>query len=108
MNGFRFILLAALIMALGCGGGSTTTTRSTAPRSSGSDFAQLCRAVGAEGGKMSREQFLAKSKDKQAAAKLFDACDANRDRMITEEEARQGNIEGMKRQAIRLTSPGSP
>jgi len=57
---------------------------------------------------MSREQFLAKSKDKQAAAKLFDACDANRDKMITEEEARQGNIEGMKRQAIRLTSPGSP
>lgn len=105
MNEFRFILLAALILALGCGGGPAT---STAPRSSTSDFAQLCRAVGAEGNKISREQFLAKAKDKKAAAELFDACDANRDRIMTEEEARRGNIEGMKRQAIRLTTPSGP
>ena len=105
MNVFRFILPAALILALGCGGGPAT---STAPRSSGSDFSQLCRAVGAEGNKISREQFMAQAKDKQAAGKLFDACDANQDRIITEEEARRGNIEGMKRQAIRLTTPSGP
>ena len=98
----RFIIMAALILALSCGGGPSTTTAQT---SSGSDFANLCRAVGAKGGKMSREQFLAKAKDKDAAAKLFDACDANQDRIITEKEATPRHMEGLKNQAIRLTTP---
>lgn len=102
----RLIILAALILALGCGGGPSTTT---AARSSGSsDFARLCRAVGAEGGQISREQFLAKAQDKKAAAELFDACDANRDRMLTEAEAEKGRMDELKRQVIRLTTPGRP
>ena len=57
MNVFRFILPAALIVALGCGGGPSASTapRASAGSSSSSDFAKLCRAVGAEGGKIQRE-----------------------------------------------------
>jgi hypothetical protein len=100
----RFIIMAALILALGCGGGTPTTTAPS--RSSGrADFAKLCQAVGAEGGQISREQFLAKAKDKETAAKLFDACDTNRDRMLTEEEARPDYLESLKGQVIRIYTP---
>jgi hypothetical protein len=102
LNGFRFIIVAALFLALVCAGGPSTATAQT---SSGSDFANLCRAVGAKEGKISREQFLAKAKDKDAAAQLFDACDTNRDKIITVEEATPKNMEGLKNQAIRLTTP---
>jgi hypothetical protein len=61
--------------------------------------------VGAKEGKISREQFLASAKDKEAAAQLFDACDANKDKIITEEEATPKHMEGLKNQAIRLTTP---
>jgi hypothetical protein len=106
MTNFRLIVIAILILALGCGGGPASTT---APRSSSSDFQQLCRAVGAEGDSISRDKFLAQAKDKDAAARLFDACDADRDRVITEEEVRQqGRMDELKRQAIRLTTPGGP
>jgi hypothetical protein len=64
--------------------------------------------VGAEGGKISREQFLAKARDKDTAARPFDACDANRDRILTEEEARRGRLEALKREIIRLNTPGGP
>jgi hypothetical protein len=97
-----FLLVIALTLALGCGGGPSTTT---APKSSSSDFQQLCQAVGAEGGKISRERFVAQAKDKDAAVKLFDACDANRDTYITEEEVKPGYMESLKAQAIRLTTP---
>lgn len=96
------LLVMALILALGCGGGPATTT---APQTSSSDFQLLCQAVGAEGGKISRDKFVAQAKDKDAAARLFDACDANRDTYITEEEARrQGRMDELKREAIRLTT----
>ncbi len=104
MDWCKFSIVAALILALGCAGGPPATT--TPSRSSGrSDFAQLCRAVGAEGGQISREQFIDKAKDKESAAQLFDACDANRDRMLSEEEAQQGRMNELKREVIRLTTP---
>ena len=62
-----FIMAAALILVMGCGGGTPTTT-TKAPPSADNDFAKLCRAVGAEGGQIGREQFLAKAQDKEAAA----------------------------------------
>lgn len=106
MKGGRLITVAVLVAALGCGGGTSTTT---APRSTGSsDFARLCRAVGAEGGTISREQFLAKAQDKEAAAELFDACDANRDRMLSEAEAERERMDQLKQQVIRLTTPSGP
>jgi len=92
-------------MSLGCGGGPSTTK---APKASPSEFANLCRAVGAEGGKLSRDKFLAQARDKKAAAELFDACDANQDQVITEEEATPGYMESLKSQAIRLTTPTGP
>jgi hypothetical protein len=101
------IMMAALILAWGCGGGTSTTTRKAAPSSS-DDFAKLCRAVGAERGQIGREQFLASAKDKEAAARLFDACDANRDRMLSEQEASQERMGELKRQVIRLTTPPIP
>lgn len=107
MDWCKFFIVAALILALGCAGGPPATTGPS--RTSGSsDFAQLCRAVGAEGGQISREQFLAKAQDKEAAAKLFDACDANRDRILSEQEAQQARMDELKRQVIRLTTPSGP
>ena len=100
-----FIMAAALILVMGCGGGTSTTT-TKAPPSADNDFAKLCRAVGAEGGQIGREQFLAKAQDKEAAAQLFDACDANRDRILSEEEAQAERMDELRRQVIRLTSPG--
>jgi hypothetical protein len=97
-----YLLVMALTLALGCGGGPATTT---APQTSSSDFQQLCQAVGAEGGKISRDRFVAQAQDKDAAARLFDACDANRDSFITEEETRQGRMDELRRQVIRLTTP---
>ena len=87
MKLFGFLLVIALTLALGCGGGPSTTT---APKSSSSDFQQLCRAVGADGDSISRDKFIAQARDKEAAARLFDSCDADRDSVITEQEARAG------------------
>jgi hypothetical protein len=102
MNADRFIIMAAIILALVWVGGPSATT---AQASSGSDFANLCQAVGAKEGKISRKQFIAKAKDKDAAAQFFDACDANGDKTITEDEATPKHMEGLKDQAIRLTTP---
>jgi hypothetical protein len=102
MNAYRFIIMAAIILALVWIGGPSAATAQT---SSGSDFANLCQAVGAKEAKISREQFIAKAKDKDAAAQFFDACDANRDKTITEDEATPKHMEGLKDQAIRLTTP---
>jgi len=45
MNLYRFLVLAALIFALGCGGGPSTAT---APKSSSiSEFGKMCQAMGA-------------------------------------------------------------
>jgi hypothetical protein len=102
MNGCRIIIMVALILALVCGVDPSAATAQTPP---GSEFANLCRAVGAKEGKISREQFIAKAKDKDAAAQLFDACDANHDKTITEKEATPRYIEGLKDQAIRHVTP---
>jgi len=103
----RFIIVAALVLALGCAGGPPAATGPS--RTTGSaDFAKLCRAVGAEGDTISREQFVAKAQDKETAARLFDACDVNRDRLLSEEEAQRGRMDELKREVIRLTTPGGP
>lgn len=97
-----FPLVAALVLALGCGGGPySTTATSTAPRSS-SEFQRLCLAVGAQDGRISRQQFLAQAKDKDTAAQLFDACDVNRDNLVTEEEATANTnyFENLRNQVI--------
>jgi len=99
----RFLLWATLIPALGCAPMSPAPTAA-----SRSEFRQLCKSVGAEGGKLGRQHFLAQAKDKDAAAKLFDACDVNQDGFVTEEEARPDHLEGLKGQAIRLTTPTPP
>jgi len=102
MKGCRYIFMAALILALV---GGVDLSGATAQTPSGSEFANLCRAVGAQEGNVTREQFIAKAKDKDAAAQFFDACDANHDKIITEEEATPQHMEGLKNQAIRLTTP---
>lgn len=103
MNFYRFLILFALLFALGCGGGPSTAT---APKSSSSsEFAKLCRATGAEGGKLEREKFIAQAKDKEAAAKLFDACDTQHKGFLTEEDVSPGYMDRFKGQAFRLTNP---
>jgi hypothetical protein len=102
MNLLGVLLAGVLSLAMGCGGGPSTTA---APKSSSSDFQRLCRAVGAEGGKISRERFLAQSSDKETAARLFDACDVNQDAFIVENEVQPDRMESLHRQVIRLTTP---
>ncbi len=102
MNLLGVFWLSVLSLALGCGGGPGTTA---AARSDSAEFQQLCRAVGAEGGKISRDKFLAQASDKETAARLFDACDLNQDRFITETEIQPSRMDELRRQVIRLTSP---
>jgi hypothetical protein len=100
MNLYRFLVLSALIFALGCGGGPSTAT---APKSSSSsDFGKMCHAMGAEGGKLDREKFIAQAKDKEAAAKLFDACDTQNKGYLTEEDVTPANMDRLKGQAIHM------
>jgi hypothetical protein len=100
MNWYRFLVLSALIFALGCAGGPSTAT---APKSSSSsEFGKLCRAMGAEGGKLEREKFIAQAKDKEAAAKLFDSCDTQYKGYMTEEDVTPGNMDRLKGQAIHM------
>jgi len=98
MNLYRFLVLAALIFALGCGGGPSTAT---APKSSSnSEFGKMCRAMGAEGGKLEREKFIAQAKDKEAAAQLFDSCDTQNKGYLTEEDVTPDKMDRLKRQAV--------
>jgi hypothetical protein len=103
MNLCRFLLLTVLIFSLGCGGGPSTAT---APKSSSSsEFGKLCRAVGAGGGKLDREKFIAQAKDKEAAARLFDACDTQNKGYLTEGDVEPSTMNNLKRQVIPLTAP---
>lgn len=93
-------LSAGLLWLGGCGG------KAGAPAPSVSaEFQRLCRAVGARDGKISRDQFLAQARDRETAARLFDACDLNRDAFVTQEEVGFEQVESLQRQVIRLTSP---
>jgi hypothetical protein len=103
MNCFRFVIPTALIVALGCGGGPSTTAAPSS--SSSSEFGRLCRAIGADEGKLARDKFIAQAKDKEAAAKLFDACDTRHKGYLTEGDVEPGYIDSLKRQVIPLTTP---
>ena len=106
MNLLRASCLLILILALGCGGGPTTTT---VPQGSpiGNEFQRLCSTLGSSNGQISRSQFLANSKDPQAANQLFDACDVNRDNFITPEEATRApySFQNLKTQVILFNTP---
>jgi phosphoribosylaminoimidazole carboxylase (NCAIR synthetase) len=105
MNLLRVFCLFILILVLGCGGGPTTTTTKATPI--GNEFQRLCSTLGSTNGKISRAQFLANAKDKQAANQLFDACDVNHDNFITQEEAAQApySFENLKTQVIMFQTP---
>ena len=102
-NLYRFLILSALIFALGCGSGPSSTT--TPKSSSSSEFGKMCQAMGAEGGKLEREKFIAQAKGKEAAAKLFDSCDAQQKGYLTEDDVTPGHMDRLKGQAIRLSTP---
>jgi hypothetical protein len=106
MNLLRPLFLTILILALASCGGPTATK---APSYTSADFQTMCRVMGTKDGRISREQFLAQAKDKQGAAQVFDACDANRDNFLTEAEATSNvnYFEDLKRQVIlfRTTRP---
>jgi hypothetical protein len=99
------LLILILVLALGCGGGPTTTTTKSTPI--GYEFQRLCSTLGSSNGQISRTQFVANAKDKQAANQLFNACDVNRDNFITEQEATQApySFENLKTQVILFQTP---
>jgi hypothetical protein len=104
MNLLPILIGACLILALGCGGRGTVKATTTPETSY--EFRRLCLTLGAPDGRISREAFLAHSKDKDAAAQLFDACDVNKDYYVTEEEVHRANyLESLRGQVIRLTTP---
>jgi hypothetical protein len=100
MNLYRFFIIVALVLAMGCASGPSTTTTT-----SSSDFAKLCKAIGAEGGKLERERFIAHAKDKEAAAKLFDSCDTQYKGYLTEEDVTPAFINRLKGTAFRQINP---
>jgi hypothetical protein len=100
MNLSMLFIIFALIITMGCAGGPSTATTS-----SSSDFAKLCKAMGAEGGKLEREKFIAHSKDKEAAAKIFDSCDTQRKGYLTEEDVTPAYMNRLKGQAFRSVNP---
>jgi len=106
MNLLRPLLLTVLVLALAsCGGPSTTTT--TTSKNTNYEFKKLCQTLGASDNRISRDQFIAASKDKQVAAQLFDACDVNRTGYITEKEAEEHAVpfESLKQQVIMFHTP---
>ncbi len=103
MNLLRVLLPAVLLLILGCASTPEPTTDS-----SRQEFRRLCKSLGVKGDRISKEEFLSKVIDRESAAKIFEACDANKDGYITEEEARADYLESMKSQAIRLTTPPLP
>ncbi len=106
MNLLRAFCLLVLILALGCGGGPSKTTYTPASKT-GYEFQRLCSTLGSTNGQISRTQFLANAKDKEAANQLFNACDVNRDNFITEQEATQNpySFENLKSQVILFHTP---
>ena len=98
-------LLIILIGALGsCGGPATSKTTDT---NMGYEFRRLCSLLASTKGKISREQFLAAAKYKEAANRLFDACDVNQDNLITQSKAQSNAIyfENLKSQVILFHTP---
>jgi hypothetical protein len=107
MNLLRAVCLFIfiIVLAMGCGGGPTTTTTQATPI--GDEFQRLCSSLGSSNGKISRAQFLANAKDKNAANQLFDACDVNKDNFVTQEEAAQApySFQNLKTQVILFQTP---
>ena len=105
MNLLRAVCLLIVMLAVGCGGGPKTTTTQSTPI--GYEFQRLCSNLGSQNGQISRSQFLANAKDKQAANQLFNACDVNKDNFVTEQEATQApySFTNLKTQVILFTTP---
>ena len=105
MHLLRPLLVAVLMVALGsCGGAATTKTTSS---NMGYEFRRLCSTLGSTNGQITREQFLAQATDKEAAAKVFDACDVHHTGVLTEKEATSNAIyfENLKSQVILFHTP---
>jgi|UniRef100_A0A7V6A1D0 hypothetical protein len=106
MNLLRAVGLLILILAMGCGGGPKTTTY-TPNTPIGYEFQRLCSVLGSQNGQISRAQFLANARDKNAANELFNACDINGDNFVTEQEAAQApySFENLKTQVMIFQTP---
>ena len=89
-----FSLLAAILIN-GC---------ATSPQpAAGSDFAELCQALGKTDGKISKAELLAVARDKEQAEKIFDRCEKNQEGFLTVEEAKRQNW--AIRQLLQFTPP---
>ena len=97
MNLYKYMFLVFLTITLACATISIDSSRQ--------EFRRLCNTIGFKGNKISKQEFLSKVVDREAAEKIFNACDSNQDGYVTEDEARPARIERMKAQAIRLTEP---
>ena len=103
MNGFKVVMVVALVMALmGC----ATTEEQTGSR----DFTNLCAAADInKDGSIDQEEFLAGAADKEKARQTFLQCDQDKNGLISQEEAERNKWliqqEMMKRQSLRLLEP---
>jgi Ca2+-binding EF-hand superfamily protein len=105
MQYLKLFLVVVFLAVSACAGAPPAPSSGDASLTR-SEFRALCRALGAEDGKLSREQFIAQAKDKKAAAELFDACDTKKKGYLTEEDVRPDYLQNLKQQVIRLTEPG--
>ncbi|MFZ5447481.1 MAG: hypothetical protein ACOZFS_02435 [Thermodesulfobacteriota bacterium] len=92
--------ILVMILTMGLLVNSCATTQETTQPS----FPALCRAIDSnQDGKITKEELLAASKNKEEAAALYDLCDVQRKGHITYSELSQSN---RLQQVIRLTTPG--
>ena len=67
----------------------------------------MCSTLGSTNGQITRDQFLTQATDKEAASKVFGACDVNHTGVLTEKEATQSGtyFENLKSQVILFHTP---
>jgi hypothetical protein len=89
------------ILAMGLLVNCCATTQETTSKS----LPGLCRSIDTnQDGKITREELLAASKNKEEATALYDLCDVQRRGYVTYDELARSN---RLQQVIRLTTPGN-
>ncbi len=104
MNLLRPLLVAVLLITLSsCVGPATQSSNANM----GYEFRRICSTLGSADSQVTRDQFLAQASDKEAAAKIFDACDVHHTGVITEKEAiaNPTYFENLKSQVILFHTP---
>jgi Ca2+-binding EF-hand superfamily protein len=87
MTGIKLLIwaMAVVVLLSGC-----ATTETQASRK---DYESLCAALDKDRkGTISKQEFVSGAKDQKEAAKLFQLCDTNQDKMLSFEEYQRNQL----------------